>query len=93
MGIDSARRVKLIKQIKRGRQTGATQWTRVFLLLVTGAVVTSVQLDVFKGKENFHLLASALVMLFVLATGGIGLGILEMNERFASLLELLGEDK
>jgi len=92
MAIDSVRRSQLLKQIKRGRN-GATQWTRIFLLLVTAGVVAIVQLDVFKGKENFHLLASALVMLFLLATGGIGLGILEMNERFRALLDLIEEDE
>jgi hypothetical protein len=32
-------------------------------------------------------------MVFIVAIAGIGLGALEMNERFAALIKLIGEDK
>jgi hypothetical protein len=34
-----------------------------------------------------------MVGLFVLAMAGIGLSIVEMNERFVALIDLIGEDR
>jgi hypothetical protein len=93
MDTDSVRRSKLLKQVKRGRQMGATQWARLFVILVAAAEMFNVVSDVHRGKGNFSLLASAIVMLFIVAIAGIGLGTLDMNERFAALIELIGEDK
>jgi hypothetical protein len=93
MNADSTRRTKLLQQIKRGRQTGAIQWTRLFVMLVAAAEIFNVVSDVHRGKANINLLADALVIVFILATASIGLGILEMNERFEHLIELIGEDK
>jgi hypothetical protein len=90
---DSVRRSKLLQQVKRGRQMGATQWTRLFVILVAAAEIFNVVWDVRRGKENLSLLADAIVMIFILAVAGIGLGALEMNERFAALIKLIGEDK
>ncbi len=93
MDTDSVRRSKLLQQVKRGRQTGATQWARLFVMLVAAAEMFNVVWDVHRGKGNFGLLASAIVMVFILAMAGIGLAILETNERFAALIKLIGEDK
>ncbi len=93
MDTDSVRRSKLLQQVKRGRKTGATQWARLFVMLLAAAEMFDVVLDVHRGKGNFILLASAIVMVFVVAMAGIGLGALEMNERFAALIKLIGEDK
>ena len=93
MDDDSVKRSKLLEQIKRGRQTGATQWARLFVMLVAAAEMFNVVSDVHRGKGSFVLLASALVMVFIVAMAAIGLGILEMNERFASLIALIGEEK
>ncbi len=93
MDTDSVRRCKLLHQVKRGRHTGATQWARLFVMLVAAAEMFNVVLDVHRGKGNFILLASAIVMVFIVTMAAIGLGILEMNERFASLIALIGEEK
>ena len=93
MNADFTRRAKLLRQIKRGRQTGALQWTRLFVMLVAAAEMFNVVSDVHRGKGNFSLLASAIVMVFIVAMAAIGLGALEMNERFAALIKLIGEDK
>ncbi len=93
MNADSTRRTKLLQQIKRGRQTGATQWTRLFVMLVSAAEMFIVVLAVYRGKGNFSLLVSAIVIVFGLAMAAIGLGMLEMNERFDDLIELIGEEK
>jgi hypothetical protein len=93
MDTDSVRRSKLLQQVKRGRQTGATQWARLFVILVAAAEMFNVVSDVHRGKGNFSLLANAIVMVFIVALAGIGLGTLEMNERFAALIKLIGEDK
>jgi hypothetical protein len=60
---------------------------------VAAAELFNVVWDVHRGKGNFILLASAMVMVFIVAMAGIGLGLLEMNERFERLIELIGEDK
>ena len=94
MGTDSVRRVKLIKQIKRGRQTGATKGVR--LLVVVGASVEMFRISevvLRQGKGSFALLTTAIGMVLLVAIAAIGLVHLEMNERFAALLELIGEDK
>jgi uncharacterized oligopeptide transporter (OPT) family protein len=93
MDTDSARRSKLLKQIKRGRLTGAVQWVR--LLVIMGAAVEMVRVNevVRQGKGNFALLTAAIGMVFGVAIAAIGLGALEMNERFAALIKLIGEDK
>jgi hypothetical protein len=93
MDTDSVSRSKLLKQVKRGRQTGATHWTRLFVMLVAAAEMFNVVSDVHRGKGNFSLLVSAIVMVFLLAIAAIGLGTLDMNERFATLIKLIGEDK
>jgi len=92
MDTDSVRRSKLLQQVKRGKM-GATQWTRLFVMLVAAAEMFGVVWDVHRGKGNFTFLASAIVMIFILAIAGIGLGALEMHERFAALVKLIGEDK
>ncbi len=93
MDTDSVRRSKLLQQVKRGRRTGATQWARLFVMLVAAAEMFNVVLDVHRGKGNFSLLVSAIVMVFIVALAAIGLGTLDMNERFAALIQLIGEDK
>ena len=50
-------------------------------------------MSIDRGKGNFGLLASAIFVIFIVAIAGIGLRALEMNERFAALIKLLGEDK
>lgn len=94
MNMDSARRSKLLKQIKRGRLTGAVQWVR--LLVIVAAAVEMVRVNevvVRQGKGSFGLLTAAIGMVLLVAVVAIGLGQLEMNQRFAALLELIGEDK
>jgi hypothetical protein len=86
MDTDSVRRSKLLQQVKRGKM-GATQWTRLFVMLVAAAEMFGVVWDVHRGKGNFTLLADAIVMIFILAIA------LDMNERFAALIQLIGEDK
>jgi hypothetical protein len=93
MDTDSVRRSKLLQQVKRGRQTGTTQWARLFVMLVAAGEMFDVIWDVHRGKGNLILLANAIVIVFILAIAGIGFGALEMNERFAALIELIGEDK
>ena len=88
------KRSKLLKQVKRGRQTGAIQWVRLFII-VSGAITMFGVNEVVirQGKGSFALLAAAIGMVFLVAVAAIGLGQLEMNERFAALLELIGEEK
>jgi hypothetical protein len=89
-----SRRSKLLQEVKRGRQTGPTQWARLVVILVaTAAEMFNVVSDVHRGKGNFALLANAIVVVFIVAMAGIGLGTLDMNERFAALIKLIGEDK
>ncbi len=78
MNMDSGRRAKLIKQIKRGRQTGAAQLVR--LLVIVGAAIEmfGVYEVVFRqGKGSFALLTGAIGMIFLVAVAAIGLGQLE----------------
>jgi len=94
MNMDSGRRSKLLKEIKGGRLMGAVQWVR--LLVIVAAAVEMVRVNevvVRQGKGSFGLLTAAIVMVLLVAVVGIGLGQLEMNQRFAALLELIGEDK
>src|SRR5712692_6946572 len=93
MDADSESRRKLLRQVKRGRRTGAIQWTRLFVMLASAAELFNVVVDVHQGKGDFTLLADAIVMVFILAMAAIGLGILEMNERLAALVALIGEEK
>jgi hypothetical protein len=93
MKTDSVRRRKLLQQVKRGRQTGATRLARLVVMLVAGFEMFNVVWEVHRGKGSLTLLTSAIVLLFVVAMAGIGLSILEMNERFAALIDLIGEDK
>jgi hypothetical protein len=93
MGIDSARRSKLLKQIKGGKQTGATHWTKIIVMLVAAAEMFNLMSDVRQGKASLGLVADAVVMVFIVAVAAMGLGALDMNERFAALLELIGEEK
>jgi hypothetical protein len=92
MDTDSVRKHKLLRQVKRGKM-GVTQWTRLFVILVAAGEMFNVVWDVHQGKGNVILLADAIVMIFILAIAGIGLGALEMNERLAALIQLIGEDK
>jgi len=50
MDTHSVRRSKLFQQVKRGRQTGPTQWTRLVVILVAAAEMFNVVLDVHRGK-------------------------------------------
>jgi len=94
MNMDSGRRSKLLKQIKRGRQTGATQLVRLLVIVGTTIEMFGVyEVVIRQGKGSFALLAAAIGMVFLVAVAAIGLGQLEMNERFAALLELIGEEK
>src|SRR5216683_931500 len=90
---ESASRRKLLQQVKRGSRTGAIQWTRLFVMLASAAELFNVVVDVHQGKGDFTLLADAIVMVFILAMAAIGLGILEMNERLAALVAVIGEEK
>lgn len=68
----------------------------VRLLVIVGTAIEmfGVYEVVFRqGKGSFALLAAAIGMVFLVAVAAIGLGQLEMNERFAALLELIGEEK
>jgi hypothetical protein len=90
---ESDRRAKLLKQIKNGRRTGAILWTRLFMLLLcAGAMVVMIQ-DASKGKMNFMLLACSVNFVFLFAISVMGLGLLDMNQRFNDLIELIGEEK
>lgn len=94
MDNESIRRTKLIKQIKHGRLTGAMQWVR--LLVIVGASVEMIRVSevvLRQGKGSFALLFGAIGMVLLVAIAAIGLVQLEMNERFAALLELIGEGK
>jgi hypothetical protein len=93
MDIDACTTRKLLQQVKRGRRTGASQWTRLFIMLASAAELFNVVLDAHRGTGSFSLLADAIVMVFIVAIAAIGLGILEMNERFAALIALIGEEK
>jgi hypothetical protein len=94
MAIDSVRRSQLLKQIKRGRSWGAIQLTRLFVILVAAIELLGVNEAVFRqGKGSFGLLATSIVMVFLVAIAAIGLGQLEMNERFTALLEAIEEDE
>ena len=94
MAIDSVRKSKLLKQIRRGKQTGAIQWVR--LLVMVGAAIEMFRVNdvvLRQGKGSFALLATATGVVFLVAIAAIGLGQLEMNERFDALLELVEETK
>src|SRR5712692_10208310 len=93
MDLDAGSRARLLRQVKSGRQTGATHWTRLFIIVVSAAEMVNVVLDVQRGRGTFTLLSSAIVMVFIVAMAAIGLGILDTNERFASLIALIGEEK
>jgi len=94
MNMDSSRRATLIRQIKQGRQFGATQSARLFVIVVGAITMFGASEVVFRqGKGSLGFLTSVIGMVFVTAVAGIGLGQLEMNERFAALLELIGEDR
>jgi hypothetical protein len=62
-------------------------------MLASAAELFNVVLDVHRGNGTFNLLADAIVMVFIVAIAAIGLGILELNERFAALIALIGEEK
>jgi hypothetical protein len=90
---ESDRRAKLLKQIKNGRRTGIIQLTRVLMLLAcAGAMVVMIQ-DASRGKMNFMLLACSVNFVFLFAISVMGLGLLDMNQRFNDLVELIGEEK
>src|SRR5216684_7391830 len=74
MNMDSGRRAKLIKQIKRGRQTGAPQLVR--LLVIVGAAIEMFGVYEFvrQGKGSFALLTAAIGMVFLLAAAGCPFG-------------------
>jgi hypothetical protein len=93
MGNGTGHRAKLIERIKQGRRTGPMQWTRVFILVVAAVELVRVTSEVYGGKASLGLVFSAVVMVFIVAVAIMGLGMIEMNERFAALLELIGEDK
>jgi len=94
MAIDSVRRSQLLKQIKRGRKAGGIQLTRLFVIVVGAIELFGVNEVVLRqGKGSFALLATSIVMVFLVAVAAIGLGQLEMNERFTALLELLEESR
>ncbi len=68
----------------------------VRLLVIVGAAIEMFRVSevvVRQGKGSFALLTAAIVMVFLVAVAAIGLGQLEMNERFAALLELIGKEK
>jgi hypothetical protein len=71
---------------------GATQWTRLFIMLASAAELFNAVLDVHRGTGSFNLLADAIIMVFIVAIAAIGLSILELNERFAALIALIGEE-
>jgi hypothetical protein len=92
MDIDSVATSKLLKQIRRGKLMGATQWVR--LLVIVGAAIEMFRVNevvLRQGKGSFALLTTAIGMVFLVAVAAMGLGQLELNERFAALLELMGE--
>jgi hypothetical protein len=93
MDSDAVRRHELLQQVKRGRQTGVLQWTRLFVILVSAVELANVVLDVHRGRGTLTLLADAIVMVFIVAMAAIGLGILETNQRFVALIALIGEEK
>jgi len=97
MDADSAKakldkRTKLLKQVKRGRQTGIINWTRLFMILVSAGAMFGMISDAFSGKENFKLLTSQVLFVFIFALSVMGLGVLELNKRFDDLIELIGEE-
>jgi hypothetical protein len=94
MAMDSVRKNQLLKQIKRGRQAGAIQLVRLFVIV--GATIELVRVNevvMRQGKGSFALLTTTIGMVFLVAIAAMGLGTLDMNERFTALLELIGEDK
>jgi hypothetical protein len=93
MDTDSANRSKLLQQVKRGRRTGAMQRAVLFVILASAAELFNVVRDVHGGRGTHTLLADAIVMVFILVMAAIGLGAIEMNERFAALIALIGEEK
>jgi hypothetical protein len=93
MEIHSATRTKLLQQVKRGRRTGAMQWTVLFVMLASAAELVMVVRDVHGGRGTLTLVVDVIVMVFILAMAAIGLGAIEMNERFSALITLLGEEK
>jgi hypothetical protein len=62
-------------------------------MLASAAELFDIVLDVHRGMGNLNLLVDAIVMVFIVTMAGIGLSILEMNERFAALIALIGEEK
>lgn len=52
MAIDSVRKSLLLKQIKRGKQTGALLWTRLFVLLGAAAELVFVISAVHSGERQ-----------------------------------------
>jgi len=93
MDNEVVRRHELLQQVKRGRQTGLLQWTRLFVILVSAVEVATLVLDVHRGRGTVTLLADGIVMVFILAMAAMGLGVLETNQRFVALIALIGEDK
>ncbi len=68
MNMDSGRRSKLLKQIKRGRQTGATQLVRLLVIVGTTIEMFGVyEVVIRQGKGSFALLAAAIGMVFLVA--------------------------
>jgi hypothetical protein len=93
MAIDSDRRIQLLKQIKRGKQTGAILWTKLIVILVAGVEMFSLVSEVNRGRGSLWLVADGVVMVFIVAVAAMGLSALDLNERFTALLELIGEDE
>ena len=92
MDLDADAKRKLLNRIRHGKPMGAAQWTRVFVIVGAAIELSLVnELVLREGRGSFGVLSTALVMVFIVAVAGIGLGQLEINERFAALLELLGE--
>lgn len=62
-------------------------------MVAAAAELGTVVVDVHRGRGSVALVADAVVVVFIVAVAAIGLGLLEMNERFASLIALIGEEK
>lgn len=92
MPMDSAKKSELLKQIKYGRRMGALNWARILLISVAAWEIIQLVEDTHHGKGNLVLVVDGLVMVFILAVAAMGLGTLDMSERFAALLELIGEE-
>src|SRR5260370_7965667 len=81
MEIDSATRTKLLQQVKRGRRTGAMQWTVLFVMLASAAELVLVVRDVHGGRGALTPLGGVTVIVFIPALTPIGLGVPEIKDR------------